>query len=385
MICRTLGFFLILAISVPVAAQRLEPGYIVLNNGDTLEGVVYSKNRYREIEFTNGERPLKAYKAGDIKAFSAYNEIFNSLEIRDQKTDERRTTFAKYLISGSVSLYELEDRTFIILSDSLPEPRVLRGSNFHYYYAKDCPDLVPFVRKMNTNSEDSQVEFFKKLNECRGTSYKIYLSPINEAYVYFYAEAGYGASNLKFFSDPDDVNHSNLKFNVSMAPLFGMGMERYAATRRRQTFSFYFSLSATKALMQGRVDERSGSDFTYENLVFDYYSVNFSAIAKKNIAAIKSNTISIGGGFIFEHHFVEKALWIDDKGTSSSITTRTNDVPIYASNTIGVSTLISYNVLLKNSKPLLFSLRPNCFIGYKFRVMTLSAMVSVGLNKRKVT
>ena len=71
---------LLLSAQVPFAQSRGPSGYLVLNSGDTLYGIVNHVDHrgvrpkfYKQIRLTNSRGKKKKYKWNDVAAFRAYD------------------------------------------------------------------------------------------------------------------------------------------------------------------------------------------------------------------------------------------------------------------------------------------------------------------------
>jgi hypothetical protein len=364
-------------------SQRLEPGFIISTNGDTIKGFVPERSLlrgYKSVKFTPDiNQPLRKYGPSEVNGFGGETGLFESREVTDGKSNAKRQVFAKLLISGPLRLYKFDERNFAIASDSLPEPKSLRNKNYLYFYVKNCLQLTARVKKVR-NDEDSQIDFFKKLYECLNVPYKVNLRPVKPAYSNYFAELGYGISTLSFRPKSSGINFSNVTFNESMAPVGGVGFERYLATRRQQRFSFYFSILATKNLLQGQASESSGSDFNFENVVFDYYSINLSIIGKKDVVVTGKSRLSIGLGIIGQQNILQKGLWMKDTGSGQSITTRTEDIDIFSKKMIGLSGVVGLKKFIAE-RPFTINVRPAWLIGDRSNLLSGALIAGIGLNK----
>jgi hypothetical protein len=137
---------LFMASMVPVTAQRdFRPGYIILNEGDTLKGLILynALHAWTQCTFKKGQDASSVdYSPGDLRAYRFDDgRYFISREIPADKG--QALVFLEYLLKGKASLYYFRD-----------------GSD-HYYIEKEAGKLVELTEQEKILTDASGNEFIK--------------------------------------------------------------------------------------------------------------------------------------------------------------------------------------------------------------------------------
>jgi hypothetical protein len=178
----------------PINAQDFERGYIVLNNNDTLYGVVKDRNDgtlFEKIRFKDNRGKVKRYTADDLLAYKVGINTYESLWYAEEneflkfnyysRPGYGRKVFLKILAKGHLSCYAKEfmydDNNFIdqfelFLRDG--EKTMARATQGIFGLKKkrlsnyfwDCPILV---KKINHDSINTPLNVVSYYNEFCGT------------------------------------------------------------------------------------------------------------------------------------------------------------------------------------------------------------------------
>ena len=185
--------FLIFQCAILSARGKLEPGYIITRENDTLYGLVKDRKDapfvkiYKKVRFRGGSLFTKKYNPENISGYKAGERLYESIWI-DERTDLMRTIywsipgtgekrFIRVLLQDELSYYELEylDHDSGII-DSFPLfkrmneghfIRVTQGmfglrKNRLREYFDDCPNLI---EKMETGELRTPLEIAAFYNQ----------------------------------------------------------------------------------------------------------------------------------------------------------------------------------------------------------------------------
>jgi len=175
---------LLLLVATSINAQAdYEPGYIILNNNDTIYGSIRDRTDYKlfdKIRFRQENRKTKRYSAYDIKGYKKGIYSFESLWYKEESEFFRfdylnrkgygKKVFLKVLVKGELSCYAKEyvdDDNFYFdyfeLFKQNGENKFERATQGMFGLKKkrltryffDCPNLV---NKINNNSIKSPLD-----------------------------------------------------------------------------------------------------------------------------------------------------------------------------------------------------------------------------------
>ena len=177
------GLLLLLVATSIKAHADYEPGYIILNNNDTIYGSIRDRTDYKlfdKIRFRQENRKTKRYSAYDIKGYKKGIYSFESLWYKEESEFFRfaylnrkgygKKVFLKVLVKGELSCYAKEyvdDDNFYFdyfeLFKQNGENKFQRATQGMFGLKKkrltryffDCPNLV---NKINNNSIKSPLD-----------------------------------------------------------------------------------------------------------------------------------------------------------------------------------------------------------------------------------
>jgi hypothetical protein len=244
--------------NVSYSQTNFQLGYIVINNSDTLNGLIDYRNWVitpKQIKFkTHPDSAVKIYRPNDIQFFTVEGEIYASgiVTIEDgpfNKSDEENigqfnnridTVFLHVLIKGEKSLYYLKDENqkthfFIGIAgryerllfrtyNGKVNGRTLVKTDEKYkgqlnLYFQDCPAIQKNISSTNYNSY-ALIKLFKAYNECK-QSIIIYQYKVDKIKTEIGLVGGLSLTQIKFAGDEGFNFLKNADYPLSKNVTFG--------------------------------------------------------------------------------------------------------------------------------------------------------------------
>lgn len=184
------GFLLLLLATTINAQNEYEPGYIILNNNDTIYGNIKDRTDdklFNKIRFRQENKKTDRYSAYDIKGYKKGIYSFESLWYKEETEFLRfhyfnrggygEKVFLKVLVKGELSCYAkeyIQDDNFYLdyfeLFKRDGENKFERATQGLFGLKKkrltryffDCPNLV---KKINNNSIKNPLDVVTYYNE----------------------------------------------------------------------------------------------------------------------------------------------------------------------------------------------------------------------------
>ena len=210
-------------------------GYVILNSNDTITGLVdfvKSDAAYRSCYFkVSADEKIIKYKPAEIKGYGfSFDKIFISRDIQGND-GMRESVFLSVIISGLVTLYQVEDAFYLEGNDQVlyklsnetiefvvDGKVILKNTNRHIAILNmlmpDLPQLQNKIEKIKLN-EESLTRLVEEYNTFKGASFIIYKNrkpPVNGDVISRESKDGYNHfetlwSKQKFsFSSPSPIS-----------------------------------------------------------------------------------------------------------------------------------------------------------------------------------
>lgn len=267
-----------LAFSLSSFASKFSPGYVVMNNQDTIRGMIEDKDWDKIFTKINFKRDINSkaetYSVSSIKSFYVSNTFYFSAvvevdrkpriinELSQEKAFEYRTdsTFIRLLLSGTKSLYTYTDENaniqYLILHDEkfqwLQFKKYLLVVNYETFertannyksqlseYLSGCNEVVSALATTEYTEKDLTAVFmnyYKCINVVPGSlhetdKFKVKLTLIG------------GVSITKINFGPGKVQYlSNAKFSSDTRPTIGAAIN-FLIPRNSYRSSINFELN----------------------------------------------------------------------------------------------------------------------------------------------
>jgi hypothetical protein len=180
--------------SIAVFGSDYREGYVVLNSNDTITGLVdfvKGDGAYRSCYFkVSADDKVIKYKPAEIKGYGfLFDKIFVSRDIQGKDGMQERV-FLSVIISGLVTLYQVEDVFYLEGNDLLIHQLsnetiefvvdgkvILKNTNRHIAILNmlmpDLPQLQKKIEKLKLN-EESLTRLVEEYNTFKGASFTIY-------------------------------------------------------------------------------------------------------------------------------------------------------------------------------------------------------------------
>jgi len=298
----TLIFVAICMFSKIVKAQDFREGYVILNNNDSINGLVsYSagnKNLARCTFKVTRRSDIVYYSPSEIQSYGFYSDKkFISLQHSDEALPEGKV-FVRVLAEGPLNLYRYSN-VYLIRKDVitvLPLPKNQKIETKKGQMLKEDKRYVGLLNlamadcSLNANkttySEMDLTKLVLAYNECKGqkTQHK-YVKPIFK--MNFQIFAGYMQSNMTM-NLYDDVT-----FNPSHTIFGGLGAE---VSSPRIFDRLFFSLQGwyVNAIYQTYFEKKQSGD-VHEDIIMDFTYVKVPIGFRYNFK--RRNTPYIKAGF----------------------------------------------------------------------------------------
>ena len=190
MLMRTIFLsFLLLTSCLLFGQQSYKKGYIINNNGDTVQGYIkedVEEKLAHSIDFKDKAGITKMLSVGDIKEFGFEDEgnfrLVNYVDPLDSL--KRKIHFAKFMLEGRYQLFSFrrkddlyfivvnKDTTYLLFDDVKSEfGDIFEKGNYQsllFFFARECPKVSSKVANVNF-SEESLLSFFVSLEKCFGS------------------------------------------------------------------------------------------------------------------------------------------------------------------------------------------------------------------------
>ncbi len=224
------------------------PGYVINNNGETLNGLIDQRNWERnpdKIKFkTNSDTTPVIYKPTDVLEFKVGNEVYVSATVdtevsnvtTDMLDDDSRlkikveTVFLQTFFKGEKSLYYYKnaDRkmNFYIKKNTVFEllvyKKYLKGIELREYkkylgqlslYLNDCSSIMKKLEKVSYK-KGSLIDLFKSYYKCSGDDVS-FQKKRKKSQIEIGVLTGVSFTNLDFNSKDSFRDLVNTQYNVS--------------------------------------------------------------------------------------------------------------------------------------------------------------------------
>ena len=319
--------------SVSMGQSLYKPGFVVNNNGDTIQGWIeylqwernpdiihfrnlasddkpnsYTVNDLNYFEITGLDRYVKAVVMKDTRPVE-----INRLPMLVEDTLLRDTVFLRVLLEAPLSLYELYDskphyyiknkeedfeelqyKVYLVDSDTrVLRSYIFRGQLEQLLIAAGKSDVsVPRLRTAEYREREI-LNLVKKLNEILYNSSYSYVAPKPKLRASFFAGAGLAFSKIKYTGEADNL--SNLDYSSSTQPLFSAGVD-IPIGRNLQQLVFRAELSWYSLKYKG-FGHRDVSDSVTYNLKASNLSPSLSLLY--NFVNRDKNKLYLGVGVAY--------------------------------------------------------------------------------------
>ncbi|MDO6390580.1 PorT family protein [Pontibacter sp. BT731] len=311
---KLITLYLGVLLSVPVAAQSdYKPGYVVLPQGDTLQGQVSYRTDAlgKTIGFKrDGQSTTASYTANDLAGYGFPGDRnFRTRTLDHADTLAAEYVFMQELVRGTMSLYVYKGTYFVDKRDSsekLHKLYITKETYVNTYGITAQRDINHYVRTLNTLMQDcfemfqrvervklaekSLVDLITAYNTCAGDPQE--QITFKESKKWFAIRpgvvAGMSHTSLHFSAKDERYLHlDHAEFNSNTHPTFGLALLLYSP-RINQNASL---------LLEGRYAQNSfQADPTY--VWFDAYYDNEISF---DLSAFKLTTA-------FRYDFAGKAV-----------------------------------------------------------------------------
>ncbi|MEQ9402367.1 MAG: hypothetical protein RIM99_02175 [Cyclobacteriaceae bacterium] len=204
-----LGLVFLTLIFFVSGQRKYGQGFIVMNNGDTINGEVqvrFEDQNFESCIFKSmNSREERKYSTEEISGFGFTNgRLYLSGE--GLNIEERAGHFLEYMVSGEVQLFFSEDY-FVIFEEA-----IIRLTKENYVekvgglVVKNCLSMVREAAKIKLDHK-SMTDFFVKFNDCLGSESNRYYIPVPATSLNLLA--GAGISSLSFSEKDELTNHLN--------------------------------------------------------------------------------------------------------------------------------------------------------------------------------
>jgi hypothetical protein len=168
-------------------------GYIINNNGDTVQGYIkddVEEKLAQSIDFKDQAGVIKMLSIGDMREFGFEGEsnfrLVNYVDPLDSL--KRKTHFAKLLLEGTYKLFSFrrkddlnfivvnKDTSYVLYDDVKSEfGDIFEKGNYQsllFFFARECPKISSKAANVNY-SEESLLSFFVSLEKCNGNTHNV--------------------------------------------------------------------------------------------------------------------------------------------------------------------------------------------------------------------
>jgi hypothetical protein len=235
---------LLLLLVLPIAAfsqKDFRPGFVVLNNGDTVRGLILYRLGSRisdECTYRATKKgETRVYKANELQSYAVTNDKYYASMALDSATKEK--VFVEKLVTGKVSIFRYHD-TFFAEKDKLYklEKSVKKVNDKNVWYEQeykkyagtlnfltlDCGSMGGKAFNADLNEHDL-VGLAVEYNRCMDHPYVDYKQFKPHHTISYYPIVGVSSTNLSFSSDYYHYITSKRTTVSSVAPAYGVGVE----------------------------------------------------------------------------------------------------------------------------------------------------------------
>lgn len=322
-------------------------GYIVLNNGDTLNGWInyrnweknpstigflrdstggitdYSKHDVKAVEINGLDRYIKAIVVKDARPVTIGNLL--PAEIDSLITD---TVLLRILIKGSkLDLYELVDNKphfFISNQDGEIKEliyKLVAIDNYNFSTRKlfinqlkayiighmSATDLLKKINNANYTEKDLS-RIVNEINKTSGTVEYTAANPNKKILTSFFAGAGGGFSNLRFNGTNSAFN--NMQFSASFSPFATIGIE-VSSPRSLQAITLRIEASFSHASYTATSKSSAGYSNSYsvsQTNISPTASLLFNFIRKESLKVYAGVSAALNIASYSKNQYIQTGL-----------------------------------------------------------------------------
>jgi opacity protein-like surface antigen len=183
---------------VVIAQKSVEPGYLLMNNRDTVRGLIEinpEAELCKSVHFKRQGEAFKEYKPPEISGFGIGYEVYQSVGFVNTAEDSVKTiAFLKQLVTGEYYLYAYTQTTrrFYLLQKDTTQyflyDRVTRNTglidqesnyyNYLHFISVNCGQIANQYDRVSFNDED-MAAFVLKVDNCisQGKATSLYQKP----------------------------------------------------------------------------------------------------------------------------------------------------------------------------------------------------------------
>ncbi len=247
---KTISFTLLFAFAAgPAQAQSnlFEPGYVILNNSDTLFGYVKDlavrTDLYLSVTFCDNQAGIDPVIYSPYEVREYYYEpglCFESREI--EWNDESGKRFLQCLMKGyasllsfetpdwSVYIVEKEGEPLQYLEEQPDDPRLMdqRSVGIMKNFLSGCPEIIEKVNTLPCKSKDL-VRVLKQYNRCTRADREMVIYKLGKEKKF---RVGVTAGlNLSFLQIHEDIPYRNVNLDTGLGFNLGAGFDVYILKR----------------------------------------------------------------------------------------------------------------------------------------------------------
>ena len=185
---RTILFtFFLLSSSLLFSQTSFKKGYIINNNGDTIQGYIkedVEEKLAKSINFKDQANVIKVLTVEDAREFGFEGEgTFRKVSYVDPLDSlKSKLHFAKFLLEGTYRLFSFrrkddlnfivvnKDTSYLLYDDIKSEYQVFEKGNYQSmlaFFSRGCPKVSSTAANVNF-SEEALLAFFVSLEKCNG-------------------------------------------------------------------------------------------------------------------------------------------------------------------------------------------------------------------------
>jgi hypothetical protein len=291
---------LLLLLVLPIAAfsqKDFRPGFVVLNNGDTVRGLILYRLGSRisdECAYRATKKgETRVYKANELQSYAVTNDKYYASMVLDSATKEKM--FVEKLVTGKVSIFRYHD-TFYAQKDKLYklEKSVKKVNDKNAWYEQeykkyagtlnfltlDCGSMGGKAFNADLNEHDL-VDLAVEYSRCMDHPYVDYKQFKPHHTISYYPLVGVSSTNLSFTSDIYPYISSDRTTVSSVAPAYGVGVE-FVQPRSIENLSANIELIFSNHHFSDYAESKKNSKYITEDINLDYSRIRIPISLKYN-------------------------------------------------------------------------------------------------------
>jgi hypothetical protein len=289
-------FLLILPISA-FSQKDFRPGFVVLNSGDTVSGLILYRLGSRisdECYFRATKKSeTRLYKANELQSYAVTNDKYYASMLLDSAG--KQNVFVEKLVTGRVSIFRYHD-TFYAQKDKLYklEKPITKVNDKNVWYEQeykkyagtlnfmtlDCAAMGGKAFNADLNEHDL-VGLAVEYNRCMDHPYVDYKQFKPHHTISYYPIVGVSSTNLSFSSDYYPYITNDRTTVSSVAPAYGVGVE-FAQPRSMENLSLNMELIFSNHHFSDYAENVKNMMHVTEEIKIDYSRLRIPLSMKYN-------------------------------------------------------------------------------------------------------